>query len=339
MGQRCRASKKTYVPDDVEFQTKPQIALGLIDRALANGVRVSAWTFDELYARDGRFLDGLETRKQVFVGEVPSDCRGWVEKPRLDRNGRNTVTKPGRRAKVPRVARRRRVSEVRNLLRWSSAFRYQSWQRYRIKDTGNGPEVWEVKWSVFWRRDEAGLPTRRHCLVVARNVLTEEVKYFLSNRVPGERNPATGAYVTLRWILRVAFGRWTIERCFREGKEELGLDHYQVRGWRCVHRHFYLTQLSHLFCARVRQEYDESSTDKADRITVEQIRSAMDAWLDTADLPPKARRVRLEKELRTQRYYQRRSRQARKSHTKTRHAKLEVAGIDVDRIKSCIPHT
>ena len=46
----------------------------MIDRALANGIRVSAWTFDELYGRDGRFLDALEQRRQVFVAEIPVDC-------------------------------------------------------------------------------------------------------------------------------------------------------------------------------------------------------------------------------------------------------------------------
>lgn len=91
------------------------------------------------------------------------------------------------------------------------------------------------------------------------------MKYFLSNRVPGERNSAGGKWVTVRWLLRVAFGRCSIESCFRETKEELGLDHYGVRGWRCVPRHFYVTQLSHLFCARVRQESDASPGDQLDR--------------------------------------------------------------------------
>ena len=89
---------------------------------------------------------------------------------------------------------------------------------------------------------------------MARNVLTKEVKYFVSNRVPGERG------ITLRRLLRVAFGRWSVESCFRQAKEELGLDHYEVRGWRCLHRHFYLTQLSHLFCARMRQKFDAATT-------------------------------------------------------------------------------
>ncbi len=325
------------MPDEIEFRTKPQIALGQIDRALANGVRVSAWTFDELYGRDGKFLDGLQSRGQAFVGEIPSTFHGWVQKPVVLRTGPKKPGKRGRRKKYPRVARRRPSCEVRNLVSYSPLFRAQAWQRYRIKDTDKGPEVWEVKWAVFWRKDEAGVPTRRHCLIVARNVLTGEVKYFLSNRVPGEWNPVTGRYVTLRWLLRVAFGRWTIESCFREGKEELGLDHYEVRGWRCLHRHFYITQLSHLFCARVRQQYDAASGDEADRISVEQIRGAMNAWLEAADLPPRLRRQRFEAELQKQRYYQRRNRQARISHTKTRIARFTALGIDVDRIKSCLP--
>ena len=73
------------------------------------------------------------------------------------RNGPKNAGKRGRRKKYPRVARRRPSSEVRNLLTYSPVFREQSWQRYRIKDTDKGPEVWEVKWAVFWRKDESGL--------------------------------------------------------------------------------------------------------------------------------------------------------------------------------------
>jgi hypothetical protein len=220
---------------------------------------------------------------------------------------------------------------------YSPVFLQQSWQPYRVKDTDKGPEVWEVKWAVFWRKDENGLPTRRHCLIVARHVLTGNLKYFLSNRVPGEGDFSNGQRVTVRALLRVAFSRWLIESCLREGKEELGLDHFEVRGWRCVHRHYYITQLSHLFCARVRQEYDNSSDDKLDRITVEQVRSAMNVWLDTADLPATKRRERFETELAKQAYYQQRNAQARQSHTKTRVDQLARIGIDVDKIKSCIP--
>ena len=326
------------MPEEIEFRTKPQIAVELIDRALSNGVRVSAWTCDELYGRDTKFLNALQARRQVFVAEIPVDFHGWVRKPKILHEGPEN-TGLGRPKDYPRLAVGYHSSEVRNLAKHSPAFRKQSWQRYRIKDTDKGPAVWEVKWAVFWRKNEDGLPGRRHCLIVARNVLTGEVKYFLANRMPGEINPVTGECVTLRFLLRVAFGRWSIESCFREGKEELGLDHWEVRGWRCVHRHFYITQLSHLFCAHVRYEYDANSEDPIDRISVEQVKSAMNVWLDAADLPPSARRRRYEEELRKQRYYQRRNKQARVSHTKTTLAQLSALGIDVAYIKSCLRDT
>ena len=312
------------------FRTKPQIGLELIDHALANGVRVQAWTFDEGYGRDTALLDGLEQRGQVFVGEVPTSFHGWLKKPRVLRRGR--ARRRGRKKHYPRLAARDRpCCEVRNLARYSPVFRQQKWQRYRIKDTQRGPEVWEVKWAKFWRKGVDGLPGRRHCLIVARNVLTNEVKYFVSNRLPWERG------ISLRRLLRVAFGRWSVESCFREAKEELGLDHYEVRGWRCLHRHFYLTQLTHLFCARMRQQFDDMGThdDVLERLTTEQVRRAMNAWLEAAK-GRLTQEARLQRESAKQQYYQRRNAQAQRSHATTRKAKLRSLGIDADRIKSCI---
>ena len=65
----------------------------------------------------------------------------------------------------------------------------------------------------------------------------------------------------------------------------------------------------------------------------------MNVWLDAIDLPASTRRRRFEEELEKQEYYQRRNKQARKSHTKTRIAVFIAMGIDVDTIKSCISKT
>jgi hypothetical protein len=141
--------------------------------------------------------------------------------------------------------------------------------------------------------------------------------------------------VTLNWLLWVAFRRWPIERLFREAKNELGMDHYEVRGWRCVHRHLYVTALSQLFCARVRQEY--AATGESGKLTLEQVRRATSLWLQVADLPAAARKKRYERELAKTNYYQRRNEQARKSHTKTRLAQLHALGLDVEQLESCLP--
>src|SRR5271169_714948 len=108
----------------------------MVDRALDHGVRVQAWTFDEGYGRDTAFLDELEERGQVFVGEVPTNFHGWVIKPKVLRDGPSP--RRGRKKKYPRLARGKRSSEVQNLLRYSPAFRDKAWQRYRIKDSERG---------------------------------------------------------------------------------------------------------------------------------------------------------------------------------------------------------
>jgi len=308
------------------FQTKSQIALGLIDRALANTVQVSAWTFDELYGRDSKFLDGLDARGQAYVAEIPTDTRVWTSKPQVIRKSPRKPGK-GRPKKTPRVARQSLACEVRNLRRYSSKFRRQSWQRYRIKDTERGPEVWEIKWLKVWRKTEEKLPSKQQTLIVARNVRTGEIKYFLSNQVVGRDG------VTLRWLLRVAFGRWSIEACFRVAKEELGMDHFEVRGWRCIHRHYYVTAISSLLCNRIRQGLDQ---DGIGALTVEQVRRSLNAYLMHRDLPPPLRDAAYEKELADQQYYQERNLQAKKSHTKTRITFYHQLEINVNKIKSCL---
>lgn len=305
---------------------------------MKNGVRVSAWTFDELYGRGSTFLDGLEKQKQAFIGEIPVTFHGWMREPEV-------VTKPlknkphSRSKQSPHLEAGYHSSEVRNLAKHSPAFRKQAWEPYRIKDSNKGPVVWEIKWAKFWRKDAQGWATKPHCLIVARNVLTGEEKYFLSNCLPGDKNPATGECVTLCWLLRVAFGRWSIESCFRETKEELGLDHFECRGWGCIHRHYRVTQISHLFCARMRQKFEKETEDKDLRVTVEQVRSAINVFLDAVDLPPRSRRQRFEKEIANQTYHQHRNDQACKSHTQTRIKQLQAIGINVEAIKSCIPDT
>jgi SRSO17 transposase len=329
VGGEPGAPKKTSVPDDVTFKTKPQIALEMIDRCKANGIRVMAWNADEFYGRDGHFLDGLDERGEAFVVEIQPNTHVWLKKPKVLKNeGKSHIGRPKR----PRYLRKRdeKPSEVQNLARYSPEFYEQSPQRYLINDTHKGEEVWEIRWSTCWRKTHNGKLVSNQCtLIVAKNVRTGEVKYFLSNRVPGRKG------WTLRMILKVAFGRWPVEDCFREAKEELGLDHFECRSWHGIHRHLYVTILSHLFCARVREKL--ATTDdvsSGELVTTEQVRRAMNAYLKAAPLPPRYRTQMFSDEVERQRYYQRRNAAAAKSHRKKRRAKLEALGIDPDSIKS-----
>ena len=285
-----------------------------MDRARGNGIRVKAWT---------------------FVGEVPPNFHVWLAQPVVLGKQPKHQRKTGRRAKYPRLTRRQAPPcEVQNLARYSPGFREQPAQKYRIKDTCHGPEVWEIKWHTCWRKThrEGRLVSRQGTLIVARNVLTGETKYFFSNRVPGRDG------WKLRDLLRVAFGRWQVEACFREVKEELGWDHFECRGWRCIHRHLYVTILSGLFCARVRQQLSPSSkVTSGELLTMEQVRRAADVFLAARDLPPRLRQQSYQAELDHQRYHQRRNAAASRSHRKTRLKQLHRLGIDPDQIKSVPP--
>jgi SRSO17 transposase len=244
------------IPDDVIFRTKPQIALAQVARALSNGIRVSAWSFDAFYGRGAEFLDGMDGLGQNYVGEIPSDFYGWVRQPRVLAAPREQeLRRRGPRRRFPRVARKSsQACEVNNLAAYSPVFVSQNWERFRVKDGEKGPMVWEVKHCYFWRKHgQHGLPGPAHTLIVARNALDPgEVRYFLSNLV-------VCGDVILEWLLWVGFSRWPIERCFQVAKTELGMDHFEVRSWRGIHRHFYITQLSQLFCARVHQRLREKN--------------------------------------------------------------------------------
>lgn len=306
--------------------------MALIDETIADGIAVKAWTFDELYGRDGKFLDGLDERKQAYVGEIPPNFHAWTRKPKVLRKPRRK-TKGGPK-KYPRLAARdAKACEVHNLAKYSPGLASQTPQRYRTRDSHKGPEVWEVRWHVVYRKTHDGRLVSSQCtLIVAKNVRTGEVKYFISNRVPGR-----GGW-TVRELLRVAFGRWKVEACFREAKEELGWDHFECRGWGCVHRHMIVTIVSQLYCARVRHRLcrGEVVTD-AERLTLEQVRRAADVVIRCSGLPRRFRDKEYEAELNRINYHQRRNAEASRCHCKKRIAAYKQLGIDPDKIKSVEP--
>jgi SRSO17 transposase len=74
--------KETTVPDDITFQTKPQIGIELLRRTYSNRLLRFDWiTADEFYGRNGVFLDELEAMQQRYVVEVPVNTTVWAVDP------------------------------------------------------------------------------------------------------------------------------------------------------------------------------------------------------------------------------------------------------------------
>lgn len=208
--ERCRAAG---IPDAVTHRPKWRIALDLLARTMANGVRFRWLVADEEYGKAGEFRRQTAERGLLYVVEVPCSLRGWTLQGALDAN-----------------TDARRVDAL-----WPRGG--PSWEMFHVKDTDKGPVVWEVRVARFHPREDGRLG-EEGWLVVARHVLTGEVKYFLSNA------PADTPRETL---LHVAFSRYHIEHLFREAKNEIGMSHFEVRNYRSLMRHLVLSLVSLLF--------------------------------------------------------------------------------------------
>lgn len=252
---RCRAAG---IPDDVVYRSKWQIGLAQIQRALSNGVRFSWFTFDEGYGGKPPFLRGLEALGQNYVAEIPVSFMVWTQPPEVMYCEHSCDRRKGRPRKLPRLKiRNTPACEVRHVLAHSPKLRRVPWTRYRVKEGEKGPMVWEAKCLPVWIKDENGLPVGPYRLLITRRVLKpEEVKFFLSNA------PAS---VPVETLLLVAFSRWRIERIFEDSKDELGMDHFEVRRYLSIQRHLMLTCVSHLFLAEFRLVHGGKKSRPYDR--------------------------------------------------------------------------
>ena len=240
--ERCQ---KAGIPDEVRYRPKTEIAVEQYDRAVANGVRFDWMTFDEWYGSKPPFLRALDRRGQRFVGEIPRNFRGWVESPRVVER-RYHRGRRGRGRKTPRLASGSpKPRTVEQLARLHPSLKDQPWEGWRIKNSDKGPIVWNVKHALIYVKNQDGLPTDSSHLLVCRQPLTAEIKYFISN-APIE--------TPLKQLLKVAFSRWPIERCFEDQKGEVGLTHWEGRRWIGLKRHLILSAVSHLFLATVCQQ-------------------------------------------------------------------------------------
>src|SRR5271157_3523062 len=201
--------KKAKIPEDLVFQTKPQIALELLDQAKSWGVRWACVTADADYGDNPNFLAGLEKRRQPYVVAVRADFA-----VSLSRRG-------GQSQRADGLVGAQAARSWRSVT-WREGS--QGWMRGRFVALRG----WRVTSS--WHRRSGWL--------IGEDACDGKRRYYWSN---------FGPEVVLERMVEYAHRRHWVEQYHEEAKGLLGWDQYQGRLWPGFHRHAVSVMLAYSF--------------------------------------------------------------------------------------------
>lgn len=248
--QDTERRQQAGVPEEIEFETKPEIALQQIRQALEQKVPAGVVLADAGYGNSTPFRHAITELGLQYVAGVESSTTVWQP-------GQQPLPapprKPGRGAapkRLQRSADHQPLSAKRLACSLpASAWREIGWRpgsqatlRSRFaavrvrpahrdyKRTEPHPEEWLL---IEWPKKES-----------------EPTKYWLST-LP--------AKTSMKSLVKMAKHRWIIERDYEELKQELGLGHYEGRGWRGFHHHAVLCIAAYGFLVSERNRFSPSA--------------------------------------------------------------------------------
>lgn len=241
--------EKAGVPSEVPFRTKSEIALAQIRRARERGVPTGIVLADAGYGNDTGFRIELTKMELGYVVGVQSAVSVWKsgegpkQAPRYRGTGRPPRLLQRDKTHQPVAAKALAMSlptAAWKKVTWREGVKRKLRSRFaavRVRPAHRDywqaqphPEEWLL---IEWPQDEA-----------------EPTKYWLST-LP--------AAISLPELVRMAKHRWIIERDYEELKQELGLGHFEGRGWRGFHHHATLCLAAYGFLVAERSRFSPSA--------------------------------------------------------------------------------
>ncbi len=241
--------EKAEVPEEIEFQTKPEIALGQIRTAATAEIAPGVVVADAAYGVDTEFRAGITELRLKYVVGVPSSMTVWEPgKQPLPAKPRGEMGRPPRLLRRSTDHRPVSVKELASNLPPAS-FQQVTWREgsqrklqsrfaaVRVRPAHRDyeraephPEEWLL---IEWPKEEA-----------------EPAKYWVSTLPPETK---------LKELVKMAKHRWIIERDYQELKQELGLGHFEGRNWRGFHHHATLCIAAYGFLVAERSRFSPSA--------------------------------------------------------------------------------
>jgi SRSO17 transposase len=246
--------KTAKVPQDIVFKTKPQIALDQIKAAQEEGVTPGVILTDAGYGADGAFRAGVTALQLHYVVGVQPTLSVW-------RPGDGPIPpqprQKGSRGFQGRLLRRDPdnppiCAKALALELPSKAWREVCWREGTNNALSSRFAALRLRpASRDWKRIE---PHPEEWLLIEwPKAEPEPTKYWLST---------LSAETAIETLVDTAKMRWRIERDYQDLKQELGLGHYEGRGWRGFHHHASLCIAAYGFMVSLRETFPPSAAPK-----------------------------------------------------------------------------
>jgi len=240
--------QKTGVPAEIAFHTKAEIALAQIRRARERGIPEGVVLADAGYGTDTGFRAQLTKMELRYVMGIMSTVTVW--KPGQGPKPPAAYKGTGRPPRLLRRDQRHRPVAVKELAHSlpADAWKDVVWRQGVHKKLRSRFAALRVRPAHrdYWRAE----PHAEEWLLIEwPKGEAEPTKYWLST-LPAD--------ITLSELVHMAKHRWIIERDYQELKQELGLGHFEGRGWRGFHHHATLCLAAYGFLVAERNRFSPS---------------------------------------------------------------------------------